>query len=470
LERLSYAGGNWNNGGDAGVFYLNGNNPRSNANTNVGFRSAFLQVCQKTRAYWARAQRRRMKGVCFPCRTDNPAQTGAALAVLCREGYPAGMSRAAWWQEMKKITGLFDEVTSFSTLYAAYLRARAKKRYREEVLIFSANLEKELFQLQRELRDGTYRVGSYREFYVNVPKRRLIMALRFRDRVVQWAIYIALNPHLERRFIFDSYGCRVGKGSLAAAVRLQYWMRQVDRKPLAPGQRWYYLKLDISKYFYRVDHSIIMDMIGSMVDDQRFIGLMDVIVNGDTPFGLPNGASLDECPRESRLYDVGMPIGNLSSQMIANAYLDILDQFCKHTLHIHHYIRYMDDIIILHDNLQEIHQMKDSIEAFIGDRLHLQLNKKTAIRPIGHGVEFVGWRIYTTHAKLRKSTIRHLKRSLKKLEQMYANYEIELDKCLQTVGSYFGLLSHGDNYRMREWISNNITFSRSSSKEEVVHE
>ena len=362
---------------------------------------------------------------------------------------------------MKKITGLFDEISSFSTLYDAYLHARMKKRYREEVLIFSANIETELFQLQRELLNGTYRVGEYREFYVNVPKRRLIMALRFRDRVIQWAIYLAFNPHLERRFIFDSYGCRVGKGTLAAAVRLQYWMRQVDRKPAAPGRRWYYLKLDISKYFYRVDHVVIMEMIREMVDDRRFVDLMDAIVNGETPFGLPIGATLDDCPPESRLFDVGMPIGNLSSQMIANAYLDKLDQYCKHVLRTHYYIRYMDDIIILHDNLDEIHQMKEAIEAFIIDKLHLQLNKKTAIRPIEHSAEFVGWRIYPTHAKIRKSTSQHMKRSLRKLMELYAAGETDLDTCMQTVNSYYGLLKHGDNLNMREWIANHVVFVRS---------
>ena len=361
---------------------------------------------------------------------------------------------------MKIVSGLMDRISSFDMLHEAYLNARKNKRYREEVLVFSANLEKELFQLQRELRDGTYRVGAYREFYVTVPKRRLIMALNFRDRVIQWAIYLAFNPLLERRFIYDSYGCRVGKGTLAAAERLQYWLRQIDRKPIRPGKRWYYLKLDISKYFYRVDHDVILSMVAEMTDDSAFLALMDTIINGDTPFGLPVGASLDDCPPEMRLFNVGMPIGNLSSQMVANMYLDRLDQFCKHTLRLHYFIRYMDDIIILHDDLQEIHRIKDEIDRFVTERLKLALNKKTAIRPVEHGIEFVGWRIWATHRKLRKCTTKHMKRSLKRLMRLYATGNATLDTCRSVVSSYFGVLMHGDDFAMRKWISENVVFQR----------
>ena len=367
---------------------------------------------------------------------------------------------------MKKIHDLMEKVTDYQTLYQAYLYSRMNKRYKEEVLIFSANLERELFKLQRELRDGTYRVGPYREFYVRIPKKRLIMALRFRDRIVQWAIYLVFNPYLERRFIHDSYGCRVGKGALAAANRLQYWMRQVNRKPIHAGRRWYYLKLDISKYFYRVDHEIIMKMFSWMTDDAEFLTLMSRIISGNAPFGLPPGATISDCPPAMRLYDVGMPIGNLSSQMVANMYLDYLDQFCKHTLKIHYYIRYMDDVVILHNDLREIHRIRDEIGSFVQSNLRLQLNDKTAIRPIVHGIEFVGWRIYATHRKLRKCSIKHMKRSLKRVARLYADGEVDIDYCLSVLNSYFGILSHSDDYAMRKWIADNTVLQR----KEISHD
>ena len=353
-----------------------------------------------------------------------------------------------------------DRIASFETLHQAYVNAKRNKRYRDEVLIFSSNLEHELLKLQQELRDGSYRVGPYREFYVLVPKKRLIMALKFRDRVVQWAIYMTFNPYLERKYIHDSYGCRVGKGTLAAADRLQYWMRLIARKPIEHDKRWYYLKVDISKFFYRVDHEIIMSMFARMTDDAKFLALMDRIINGATPFGLPLGASVSDCPPHSRLYDVGMPIGNLTSQMVANMYLDALDQHCKHVLKIRYYIRYMDDIIILHNDLQTIHDYKQAIELFARERLRLSLNHKTMIKPVIHGIEFVGWRIFATHRRLRKSAIKHMKRSLKRAMYLYSLRQVTLDYCLSALSSYFGILSHSDDYMMRRWIAAHIVLRR----------
>lgn len=129
------------------------------------------------------------------------------------------------------LTDIYDGICDFEELYQSYLEARAGKRYREEVLAYTANLEENLIITQNELIWETYKVGRYRPFYVTEPKLRLVMALQFKDRVVQWAIYRKLNPFYNRIFIEDSYACRVGKGSHAAADRLQYWLRQVSRKP-----------------------------------------------------------------------------------------------------------------------------------------------------------------------------------------------------------------------------------------------
>ncbi|GHU69704.1 hypothetical protein FACS1894184_14140 [Clostridia bacterium] len=364
----------------------------------------------------------------------------------------------------QKITGLMDQLCSFETLYQAYIEARRGKRQRKAIAKFTLDLEGELFQLQQELHDGTYRVGTYKEFYVEIPKRRLVMTIPFRDRVVQWALYLVVNPFFERRYIFDSYGCRLGKGSLAAVNRLSEWMQHVSKRPDA--RQWYYLKLDISKYFYRVDHETIIQILSNMFEEPELISLFGIIINNpDTPFGLPVGLKPDECPPENRLYHVGMPIGNLSSQMIANVYLDQLDQYCKHTLKIKYYIRYMDDIIILDNAVERLHDFKSAIEEYLRDHLKLQLNRKTVIQPVHRGVEFVGYIVYPSHRKLRKQTVNHIKRSLKCVARRYSEHKKTQDNAIATIKSYFGLIMHTSSLTLRKWISKNIVLIRRHQNE-----
>ena len=273
------------------------------------------------------------------------------------------------------------------------------------------------------------------------------MALQFRDRVVQWAIYRHLNPWFDRQFIYDSYGCRDGKGTHRAADRLQYWMRQVNRRK----ERYYYLKLDISKYFYRVDHKILMEILGKKIEDRDLLDLLERIVNCEhTAFGLPAFTNPEDCPPEERLYDTGMPIGNLSSQLFANIYLNELDQYAKHELRLHFYIRYMDDIIILHHDKQYLHQIKDEIEIFLWEKLRLNLNNKTAIRPISHGIEFVGFRIYATHRKLKKASAKKMKARLKYVRAAFERGEIDAESLRATEASYMGMMKHFNSHGLRK--------------------
>lgn len=159
---------------------------------------------------------------------------------------------------------------------------------------FTFDLEYELYELSRELKSETYELGSYRKFYVREPKLRLVMALSYRDRIVQWSVYRKLNPFYDKIFIEDSYACRVDKGSHKAIDRLQYWIQKVDRDQTG---EWYYLKLDISKFFYRIDHDILFNILERRIKDEQLLRLLYKIINSDdTKFGLPEGYSPDECP------------------------------------------------------------------------------------------------------------------------------------------------------------------------------
>lgn len=366
--------------------------------------------------------------------------------------------------QMEKLHNLKDCICSFDNLLGAYKNAAESKRYRDEVLAFTSKLEENLFDIQQSLLNRTYKVGRYREFYVQFPKPRLVMALGFRDRIVQWAIYRQLNPYVDKRYISHGYGCRDGMGTLAAAQQFCYWLRKIDRKPDA--DEWFIIKGDIAKYFYRVDHQKALETYAAITDDEWFLWLIGTIIdNPYVPFGLPDGMSIDNCPREKRLYDVGMPIGNLSSQSTANLFLNRLDQYCKHVLHIRYYIRYMDDFVILIRGKREAERILAVISDFLRDELLLRISPKSVIMPAKGGCEFVGCRISPHGIRIRKKTERHVKHALKHVADQYAAGEVTLEHCLQIVGSYMGLTLHKNGFNLRRWIEENIVFQR---KEDIM--
>ena len=351
---------------------------------------------------------------------------------------------------------ILERIYSWENLLNAYHEAASDKWYRTEVATFSAHLEENLISIQNDLIWRTYKVGRYREFYVSEPKKRLIMALGFRDRVVQWAIYLQINGQLDNGMIFHSYGCRVGKGTTRAAEKLLDWCSLVDRKP----GRWRYLKLDVSKYFYRVDHEVLLGIIAKKYpDEDGLLWLMRTIVCCDhTPFGLPPGKSADEVPPTERLFEVGMPIGNLTSQMLANVCLNELDQFIKHELHAHYFVRYMDDMVLLHPDAKTLNEWRDRIEEYLNTVLHLELNSKTTIGLVKCGITFVGFRIRPGYMKMTPKAVKKMKARMRYIAGEYGEGLIDYDAANATMQSYFGLMGHAATHGLQKWIANNIKF------------
>lgn len=355
---------------------------------------------------------------------------------------------------MKRIGNLFETIVSYENLYQAYLNAKKGKRFRSEVLQFSHNLESNLIELQNELITKTYRVGKYREFYVYEPKKRLIMALPFRDRVVQWAVYQVVEPLISKRFFKQSYACQTGKGSHLAAKELQNAIRKMERTCENP----YYLQGDISKYFYRVSHDVLISILDKIFKDRDLMWLFVLIIKSeDMNFGVPLG---DHDFDEERLEEIGMPIGNLLSQTFANLYLHELDKFVKYELRMHYYFRYMDDFVILYHDKRELREILEEIDLFLRFELKLQLNNKTAIRPTKSGIEFVGKRIWSTHVKIRKSTIKKMKSRLKYVQGAYARNDMTLDEVKSVLASYNGLLKHAQTHHLRKSIYKNFKLKR----------
>lgn len=342
-----------------------------------------------------------------------------------------------------------EEIISQENLLVANKNASDCKRFRDEILAFQAHRQENIIELHNDLTyypengepggrlQSNYKVGKYRMKRVYEPKPRIIMALPYRDRVVQWAYYQKLSPLFDKTFIEHSYANREGKGADRARKVLQKWLRKVNRS----GGKWYILKLDISKYFYRVDHEILMKILSRRIKDELILKDLYSLINcEDTAFGLPSGVQPELCDREEWVFNKGMPIGNLTSQMFANIYLNELDQFCKHELKVHYFIRYADDIIILFQGKKETEGIKDSIEMFLNEELRLDLNKKTTIRPAWLPVEFVGAVISPLFIKIRKSTQKRMKSRIRYIKKLYEAGRMSWNKVDSTMQSYFGLI------------------------------
>ena len=392
---------------------------------------------------------------------------------------------------MKSIKHIKEQVTDHENLYRAYLHARRNKRFREEVLEFSANLEDHLYELQKTLRDQTYRPGAYKKRVIHDPVDRLIMWQAFIHRVVQWAVYQIINPEFVRSYIEDSYACIKGRGSDAAAQRLFYFMEQAGRKERAAGydeqgkpfRRFYFEKLDTSKFFYRIDHQVSLGLVGKKCNyDPWLMWIMDLFVNAEgEKFGFPPGKGVKDVTPDEMLADKGLAVGSLLNQMLANVNQNEVDHFCKRQLKIHYYVRYMDDIVILSDDRAQLLEWRRQIEDFMAERLKLELNpKKTFIQPIFHGIDFCQYRIYPNHIRLKKATALRMKRNLKRIQRLYAEGEIDLERARRTVTSYMGLMSHCDSYQLRktifgeysdtEWVDGWFSLKRNSEKNEECSE
>jgi len=344
----------------------------------------------------------------------------------------------------KTYNNLYPAIYSFESLHAAYLRARRGKRTRAEVQRFELDLEGNLIQLHNELVLGTYKTGKYRQFIVPEPKERIVAALPFRDRVVQHALVYVLDPIWERRFIPESYACRVGRGTHKGADKAQAMLRQVKRE----HGKVYVFKADIAKFFYSIDHAVLKMLVRKRIYCKPTLALIDAIIDSTVK-------------ADSH---VGLPIGNLTSQLFANIYLHELDEFVKHRLREKNYCRYMDDFCIVHHDKEHLHLLRAKVELFLRDRLRLKTNAKTQVFPVGifHGraLDFLGYRIWTTHRKLRKSSIQRITRTMKKFQTQYAAGKVTLHRVRQSLISWLGHAQHAEAHGLKMKLLNSFVFKR----------
>lgn len=366
------------------------------------------------------------------------------------------------------IRNVYYEITSFHTLMVADTHVSKGKRENTERLRFYDNREGNLEEISTLLRAGKVPKAEYHSFYVYVPKVRKVIFIDYWSKVVQRAIYDVLNPKICRTFIEHTYACVKGRGQLAAMEQLYTWMRETRTS----GTEWYYYKFDVAKFFYRIDHEILMDICRKKIDDPRTVDLLGYYINNDAvPFGMPLDANQLTITEEQMLYDLGIPIGGGLSHMLGNMYLDPLDQFCKRVLGIKRYIRYMDDIIILDNDKERLKEYGRRMTQFLEERLHLNFNNKTALRPVRVGCEFVGFVIYNDHVILRKSTTLRMKRTLRKTRQDYHDNLITFKEANATMQSYLAMLSHVDCKKFKEKLLDEfvLTHADDNGEEQIIN-
>ena len=366
------------------------------------------------------------------------------------------------------IRNVYYEITSFHTLMVADTHVSKGKRENTERLRFYDNREGNLEEISTLLRAGKVPKVEYHSFYVYVPKVRKVIFIDYWSKVVQRAIYDVLNPKICRTFIEHTYACVKGRGQLAAMEQLYTWMRETRTS----GTEWYYYKFDVAKFFYRIDHEILMDICRKKIDDPRTVDLLGYYINNDAvPFGMPLDANQLTITEEQMLYDLGIPIGGGLSHMLGNMYLDPLDQFCKRVLGIKRYIRYTDDIIILDNDKERLKEYGRRMTQFLEERLHLNFNNKTALRPVRVGCEFVGFVIYNDHVILRKSTTLRMKRTLRKTRQDYHDNLITFKEANATMQSYLAMLSHVDCKKFKEKLLDEfvLTHADDNGEEQIIN-
>jgi len=334
----------------------------------------------------------------------------------------------------------FERITSWENLLEAYRKAALGKRRRESAARFEHQVADRLLELQDELRSFRYRPGPYANFYIHEPKKRLISAAPFRDRVVHHALCNVIEPRFERRFIYDSYANRVGKGTHRALDRLHQFARRYR----------YALRMDIVQHFPSIDHAILREALAQVIREPEVLWLVDRIVESGA--GVLDGEySLVWFPGDD-LFAVrrprGLPIGNLTSQFWSNCYLDPFDHFIKRELRCPAYLRYVDDFALFSDSRRELWRWKDAIVDRLA-KIRLTVHDRAQVVPVNTGIPWLGFVVFPTHRLLKARKARHFSRRLHGRWRAFCAGEISFAEFDSTVQGWINHVRYGDTWGLR---------------------
>lgn len=346
---------------------------------------------------------------------------------------------------MKTFSHLYEKITSIDNLFQAWDEFKKGKGKKRDVAVFERNLEDNLFKLHKKLASKTYKHSSYSDFFINDPKRRHIHKAGVKDRMVHHALYKVLVLVFEPTFINDSYSCRVGFGTHKAFKKLVIYSRKVSKNYT---KTCWALKCDVKKFFDSVDHEILLELINKKVKDKDALWLTELIIK-----------SYSHTHTHTHTNTRGIPLGNLTSQLFANIYLNELDQFVKHRLKVKYYLRYADDFILLHQQRKKLILWKEKISSFLTEELKLELHpNKIHLRKLDWGIDFVGY-VSLPHCEvLRTKTKRRIFKKIKNKIQDYKDGKIDKIKLKQSIHSYLGILKHANCYKLEQDLKNMIFF------------
>ena len=352
----------------------------------------------------------------------------------------------------------YEKMTEFESLYKAFNKAKLGQRDKASVAKFENNLMEAILYLQYLLRTGRYRISGYYEFYVYEPKKRLVKATSFKDKVVQQALCEeVVKPILQNKLILDNYASQPGKGTHFGLDRLNKFLRNYyfsrKNKGIPNPADGYILKCDIRKYFYNIRHKDIKKMIDRYFEDKKVRLLIYQIIDSDS--------------------DPGIPIGNQLSQWLAVLYLNEMDHMIKEKLGIKYYGRYMDDFYLVHEDKEYLKYCLKEIKKHL-DGIGLELNQKTQIFPLRHGIDFLGFHTYLTETgkvirKLRKYSKDKMRKKIRKHKKLQVkglanSKEIELSykswKAHASHGNCYNLIKRMDEYYMKNIGGKDVTTTR----------
>jgi len=328
---------------------------------------------------------------------------------------------------------LFEKIISLENLFSSWNEFRLGKESKLDVQEFGLDIEDNIFELHEALKNNSYTHSSYKSFYLHDPKLRHIFKARVRDRILHHAIVKIIGPIFEKSFNFDSYSSRKNKGTHKAIDRFRYFAQKLSRNN---SRTIWILKCDVRKFFDSVDHDIIINQINIKVKDAKAVELVKNIIG-----------SIKTSKKG------GIPLGNLTSQLFSNIYLDNLDQFIKRQLRVKYYLRYNDDFMILNSDRRFLEGLVPIIGSFLKEKLNLELHQKVTIRNWGQGIDFLGYVIFPHHTILRTKTKRRILRKIRKNWRQLQTNSLYQKSFNQSLQSYLGILHHCRGYNIRNNIA-----------------
>ncbi len=373
-----------------------------------------------------------------------------AVMVCCRIGNLDGLGGGLIRMKIQ-LSHKFEDIISVENLLEAWREFVCGKRNKPDVQLFAHALIDNILQLHNDLANKSYRHGGYYRFKISDPKSRDISKALVRDRLLHHAVYRILYPFFDRTFISDSYSCRVGKGTHKAVNRLLAMFRKASKNNT---RTCWVLKCDIRKFFASIDHRILKAILAGYIPDKNIIWLLEEIIDSfgidcHEPSALADAHLRGAIATKQSIPKTGLPLGNLTSQLLVNIYMNEFDQFVKHKLSAKggsasggkakYYIRYADDFVILYPSRKALISLLYSIEVFLKDKLRLRLHpNKIVMKTFASGIDFLGWVNFANHRVLRTAT---KKRMLKKVKMHPFN---------ETLQSYLGLMAHGDSHKLKQ--------------------